>query len=428
MTFITNARTPFMLRKSLNKSGGFTLLELIGVMVVIAILAAAVLPSTIDLIQVQRSVNEGSKLPQVAEALKRGMLREQVFPSIENNYLTTMDGNDGYWWNLASRNGGGSASEVRYPLGQRPKSTNTRKLYFAQPSWGGMSFFQVTGNGTNWISDPLNPEELRLILLSTTSFDLQLPDILSPESFDALWDKWSVGNDGNPTIGNWSNYGLTTIWEGRAAELNIQRIDLRDWLSTVVIENHRAIEEAPGKSFDSSNVSELSGNWEPGSLYAYTKNQVDSSVRLSTVDTTLGSSLEESIVSQIDRVIFTKRGKIVDESLDAVIRVAGSKISTSGDPPQTTFSPVSVELPLTLTDYAPVSLLNPYDEEVFTDVTGWGLINGEFDYRKYHFIDRFFLPGQELLLGEPWNLFEVGTFIIDKTFNTLRFDGLQWEY
>ena len=87
-----------------------------------------------------------------------------------------------------------------------------------------------------------------------------------------------------------------------------------------------------------------------------------------------------------------------------------------------------LKFPLTLTNYAPVSLLDPYDEEDFTNITGWGLTGGDFDYKKYHFIDRFFLLGQELLLGEPWKFSEIGIFVIDETFSTLRFDGLQWHY
>ena len=86
---------------------GFTLLELIGVMAVIAILAAAVLPGAIDLIRTQRAVNEGEVLPKIAEALKRGMLREQVFPIYENDPSIPTEGNDAYWWNLAARHGGG---------------------------------------------------------------------------------------------------------------------------------------------------------------------------------------------------------------------------------------------------------------------------------------------------------------------------------
>jgi Tfp pilus assembly protein FimT len=101
-------------------------------MAVIAILSAAVLPGAIDLIRTQRAVNEGAELPKIAEALKRGMLREQVFPIYENDASVSTDGNDAYWWNLAERHGGGSANEVRYPLGIRPGSEVTRKLYFAE--------------------------------------------------------------------------------------------------------------------------------------------------------------------------------------------------------------------------------------------------------------------------------------------------------
>ena len=107
---------------------GFTLLELIGVMAVIAILAAAVLPGAIDLIRTQRAVKEGEVLPKIADALQRGMLREQVFPIYENDADELTEGNDAYWWNLAARHGGGSANELRYPLGIRPGSEVTRKL------------------------------------------------------------------------------------------------------------------------------------------------------------------------------------------------------------------------------------------------------------------------------------------------------------
>ena len=160
------------------RRAGFTLIELIGVMAVIAILSAALLPGAIDMIRVQRAVNDRAELPKIAEALKRGMLREQVFPIYENAASVSTDGNVAYWWNLAARHGGGSANEVRYPLGIRPGLEVTRKLYFAEATWGGQTFFGVTGDGRAWLAAPLDPKELRLLLVSTTNPDLSLPDEL----------------------------------------------------------------------------------------------------------------------------------------------------------------------------------------------------------------------------------------------------------
>ena len=189
---------------------GFTLLELIGVMAVIAILAAAVLPGAIDLIRTQRAVKEGEVLPKIAEALKRGMLREQIFPIYENDADELTEGNDAYWWNLAARHGGGSANELRYPLGIRPGSSTTRKLYFAETNWGIDSFDGLIGNGTpfDYITDvgpakssenavdgwvyPNNPTELRLLLISTTNPDLPLPDTLNEQRFNNFWEDWAV--------------------------------------------------------------------------------------------------------------------------------------------------------------------------------------------------------------------------------------------
>lgn len=422
---------------------GFTLIELIGVMAVIAILSAALLPGAIDLIRTQRAVNEGAELPKIAEALKRGMLREQVFPIYENAASVSTDGNDAYWWNLAERHGGGSANELRYPLGIRSGSTTTRKLYFAEADWGddffdgiaknGTSFNYITGAGPakssktatdGWVY-PKDPTELRLLLISTTNPDLLLPDELdSDDEFNAFWNEWAVGSDGNPASGTWSSYGFSsTEWKGRAAELNVQRIDLRDWLCTVVIENRRAIKEASGDEFNDGSEQKtgtlLDDEWDLGTVYAYTTNQLGSEIILQLKEVP-DSSDPTVIYTKITNAVLTKRGRVADPNNTVVtIEVRGKKTAQTGTPPSPITSDATATITLTLTDLASIALIYP-------DNTNIDLYDFVGDPASIE--NRYFLLHQELLLKEPWTFAEVGIFSITEPFSTLRFDGLQWHY
>tara|TARA_B110000093_G_scaffold179871_1_gene220822 strand:+ start:1896 stop:3305 length:1410 start_codon:yes stop_codon:yes gene_type:complete len=459
------------------RRAGFTLIELIGVMAVIAILSAALLPGAIDMIRVQRAVNDRAELPKIAEALKRGMLREQVFPIYENAASVSTDGNVAYWWNLAARHGGGSANEVRYPLGIRPGLEVTRKLYFAEATWGGQSFFGVTGDGRAWLAAPLDPKELRLLLVSTTNPDLSLPDVLTITQFNAFWNNWAVGNNGDPATGNWPNYGLSTVqWAGRAPELNIERIDLRDWLCTVVIENRRAIAEASGADLSSALTSAL-GFWDRGSVSVSSTNLQNAEFIIQARDTPEdasgqdpdgrtyldyrsedlngngvfndgvntpylneatdgidynrdGDQLDEDVTEDLDSdgffdhpariytyveaVMHTQRGRRIDVALDATVTISGRR-SFDSQPDQ------SITATLTLNNRAPLALFNPDVPSTPLELAGW-------TNTDLHIQNRYFLKTQELLIGEPWTFAEVGIFTITDNFSTLRFDGLQWHY
>ena len=515
---------------------GFTLLELIGVMAVIAILAAAVLPSAIDLIRTQRAVKEGAELPKIAEALKRGMLREQIFPIYENDAsIPTIDDEyKAYWWNLAARHGGGSANELRYPLGIRPGSTTTRKLYFAEADWGDDTFDSIDWNGTSfsYITDvglpkssetasdgwvyPNDPTELRLLLISTTNPDLPLPDTLNERRFNRFWEEWAVGSDGDPTIGSWARYGLSSSeWQGRAAELNVQRIDLRDWLCTVVIENRRAIKAEP-KAEPPMTLNELAvvlpepsvtlasepnnvihtGFWDRGSVSVFYTNLQDAEFILQARDTTEdlnqnnsldpgedangngfldsgedlngngvwdrdedlnnnnvldpGEDLNNNnvldsdedlngnnffdrtaqIYTYVEAVIQTQRGRRLIDVEDplaiplitkpATVTIRGRRTFGSPPPPLQEQAQ-SITATLTLTDLAPVDLMNPNDAGAFVPL--YDFVN-DFGLSE----NRYFLKTQELLLREPWTSGVVGIFSITEAFSTLRFDGLQWHY
>jgi prepilin-type N-terminal cleavage/methylation domain-containing protein len=440
-------------RTKRSASAGFTLIEMIGVMIVISILFAAAVPSVVNLIRTQRSVDERVELPKIAAALKLGMLREQVFPIYENDASISTNGNDAYWWNLAERHGGGSANELRYPLGIRPGSTTTRKLYFAKTGWGDQSFFEITGDGSTWLADPLDPQELRLLLVSTTNPDLPLADVLTNTQFNAFWNNWAVGSDGNPASGDWPNYGLSKDpWVGRAPELNIERIDLREWLSTVVIENRRAIAEASGAEFTDPG---FVGFWDRGSVYTSSLNLQDAGFVILARETTedlnsngvldtgedannngfldIGEDLNGDRIldpgedldgdgfldppqwyTYLTAVAMSNRGKQMNEDEDVGFTVAGRRSFESP-----AFQ--SITATLTLTNRAPLALISSLSTDSPLTLSGWGNADDPIQ-------NRYFLKTQELLLGEPWTFAEVGIFTITENFSTLRFDGLQWHY
>ena len=457
---------------------GFTLIEMIGVMVVISILFAAAVPSIVNLVRTQRSVDDRAELPKIAAALKLGMLLEQRFPIDMNASSASTDANAAYWWNIASRHGAGAANDARYPLGASPGGAQTRKLYFAQTNWAGQSFFQITGDGSAWLGDPLNPLELRLLLVSTTNQDLVLADVLTSTQFNAFWNDWAVGSDGNPASGSWSDYGLSNAqWAGRAPELNVERIDLRDWLCTVVIENRRAIEEDSGADLSSALSSAL-GFWDRGSVSVSSSNLQDAEFIIQARDTTEdlnrnnnldsgedangngvldsgedlnGNStidyfLDETInnvdynrnnvidavlysedldgdgffdhpaqiYTYIEAVINARRGRRIDVTQDATVTMSGRRSFQS--PPEQ-----SITATLALTNRAPLALLFPPSADSPLALSGWANADDPIQ-------NRYFLKTQELLLGEPWTFAEVGIFTISDNFSTLRFDGLQWHY
>ena len=378
---------------------GFTLLELIGVMAVIAILSAAVLPGAIDLIRTQRAVKEGAELPKIAEALKRGMLREQVFPIYENDSSIPTEGNDAYWWNLAARHGGGSANELRYPLGIRPGSVTTRKLYFAEAGWSEKSFSEVTGDGLDWINNFQDPTELRLLLISTTNPDLLLPDTLNAQRFNRFWEDWVVGSDGDPASGGWASYGLSSSdWRGRATELNVQRIDLRDWLCTVTMEVRRRIDLSSLSSnpFNPTDVEETSDLRR-----VVLKNASGASVYVARSTNTSGLSANYTIESVV-----------IDGAPIAEIEFyTGDEVySELPNRPQLVLMSGSIEIDtidLTLAD---------------RNETLPGFNNNSSAIQS-----RYFLLNETIFLKND-DLAVVGEFIITEAFSTLRFDGLEWHY
>jgi hypothetical protein len=262
----------------------------------------------------------------------------------------------------------------------------------------------------------------------------------------------------------------------------VQRIDLRDWLCTVVIENRRAIAEASGADLSSALTAAL-GFWDRGSVSVSSGNLQDAEFIIQARDTTedlnrnnnldagedangngfldsgedlngngvfndgvkslLLDEVEDGfdynrdgdkldidvsedldgdgffdhpalIYTYIEAVINAERGRRIDVTQDATVTISGRR-SFLSLPDQ------SITATLTLTNRAPLALLNP-------DVPSAPIVLTEWTNADPYIQNRYFLKTQELLLGEPWTSAEVGIFSITEAFSTLRFDGLEWHY
>ncbi|MGB0343754.1 MAG: type II secretion system protein [Coraliomargarita sp.] len=401
----------------ISRSRAFTLLELIGVLAIISILLAAAAPLTVQLIQTQRQASDDAYLPVIADALKRGVLREQLFPLDDAALPGPAD--TSAWWRLAARHGGGSEGQIRFPEG----SDRPRRLFLAAPDWAGKTFYETTGDGSAWLADVNDPAELRMLLLSTTNPDLLLPASLTPAQFEAFWSDWSIGANGNPAIGSLADFGLNVAaWTGRAAELNLERIDLRDLLCRVVIENRRILEalyDNDGNLFSALNASLGTYLAQPlPELGSYNLDGVRASLKL-------GAVSSNGVVDEVavDGLYLVQPGRPVDETAPAGFIIAGQQLDAD-DNPQSVRVPYEIYTTSNSDAVrAPMALINPLSNAVELLLDGWGIGDDPIQ-------DRFFLKSQELRLKMPWSGKNegVGIFIINENYSTLRFDGLAWSY
>ncbi|MGC6505114.1 MAG: type II secretion system protein [Coraliomargaritaceae bacterium] len=392
---------------------GFTLLELIGVLTIISILLAAAAPLTVQLIQSQKQASDEAYLPVIADALKRGILREQLFPL--DDAAAPSQVSMSAWWRLAARHGAGSENDIRFPQG----SEEPRRVFLAASTWAGQSFYQITGVGTSWLANVDDPSELRILLLSTSNPDLPLPSTLNSQQFEALWSDWSIGSNGEPAIGSFADYALNGAnWAGRAAELNVERIDLRDWLCHLVIENRRHIDaqyDASGNLRKEYTISLGTYLTDPlPTVGSYNLMDARVSVKLGAV--TSGSSVDQIAV---DGLYIVQPGRLVNEEEPAGFVVSGQQLDADDNPVSIRQEYEIYSLSDTDSTRAQIALINPANSSVVQPLDGWGNADDPIQ-------DRYFLKTQELLLEEPWSGDEVGIFIIKENYCTLRFDGLAW--
>ena len=409
-----------------NGRQGFTLFELIGVLAIISILLAMVAPITLDMLKLQRQQSDQAALPKIAAALKLAMLREQSFPSANTSSLK-------YWADMAARHGAGSANEVEYSDNQQ---TVARKLYLAGSAFDADSFYSIVSAADTaniaWLADFQDPAELRMLLLSTINPDLPLPTSLSDSEFNAIWDNWS--NASGAPISS-ATFGLGAEWTGRASELNLQRIDLRDFLCTVIIENSvHAPNFYSGVALKTS-FSLPDFGLPAGSTTTYlfdtlevaTFNLADARVvadfnsyNIVTVTVAGSGSSTDYAAVELNGATLLQPGRVIDEGEPAGIRITAASVTSSAVNPPNTYDYMVHTVSATSSVRGLIDLLDPETAQTHR-LSG----SAQSDDRTQ---ERYFFKGQDLVLGLPWSFADVGSFSVRDNYNTLQFDGLSWHY
>ena len=256
-----SAASTFHLKPAPKRRSGFTLIELIGVMAIIGILSAVVLPPMIAKIEEANTVNEDAAQSTIADAILKGIKAYATFP---NPNKLPEDSPDG-WVTLASKFFPQSPAVLRYVF---PKDENfqdtERRVYldpqllaylgsnFSQPAVG-YSILDV--NPANGMPD-VEENALRLYIVSSSKPNLPLacaknsasPGPQPATSYGSAlindllgwvkaYEAVSSDNAGSvlvpTTIANWSVVNASTSRRGEF--LHVKIVALRDIFKKVTL-------------------------------------------------------------------------------------------------------------------------------------------------------------------------------------------------
>ena len=225
---------------------GFSLIELIGVLAIMGILAGMLAPNIVRLIQQERTTNEDKNLEEIARALVEGIKAEGRFPDPNIGALST----NGGWVELAQKY---STFGTNSFLSVFPQSTNLteRRFYMDGELLAYLDGeFKNPEGGWSW-SLPTNAS-LYIVSSSREDYQLACPVGTNLSAAGQVWLKnWVKAYNTNGVImatnssivGNVS--GTSTDWQDRGEFLHIKIINARDLLSVIQLEDwHTPLEIA----------------------------------------------------------------------------------------------------------------------------------------------------------------------------------------
>ena len=197
-----------MILARLKRKAGFTLMEMIGVMAIMSILAAVLAPNIIDAIHRGYAEAEEQNLLQIANSLQRSVLQNKQIPS-----STTAS-----WVTAVASESAFNTQQVEF----NPRDFRRRLIFdprfFSNSDTVFGGFTQNQG-----LASP--PVSARAMLISDLTRNV--PAIANNAStFNSIWDQ-----SGSPSI-----------VEG--ADVKIQRINMNGWFHRIIFNNQRTASPA----------------------------------------------------------------------------------------------------------------------------------------------------------------------------------------
>lgn len=218
-------------RRFPSSGAGFSLIEMVGVLAIMAIVAAMLTPNLAQRVSRMNETKEEQALATIGEALQRYVSMNQVIPGAND------------WASSAASIAGLTPNEVQYSI---PTDTSTARVYLIHPGFApatsssGVFGSPLWTQGTTGTSAVTNA---RVMILGVHKRGLTLPvssgAATSATAFDNIWN-WNnnPATDAPPS-------GWPTTWNGNGEYLHVVRLNYTPLFLHVTFSNTQYPTEAP---------------------------------------------------------------------------------------------------------------------------------------------------------------------------------------
>lgn len=219
------------MRAPLQRRAGFSLMEMIGVLAIMAIVASAVTPNLAQRIHRMHATREDEALATLAEAVLRASTLHQAIPGPRD------------WVAQAGAVAGLGAPEIQYAV---PGDPSTARVYLIHPGFAPVTPGSGVFASPLWTQGAAGASSIanaRILILGVHKRGLALPYVSgaapSATAFDAVWN-WHPNPSTKEPPSGWP-----TEWQGNGDYLHVARLNFTPLFHRVTFSNTQYPTKSP---------------------------------------------------------------------------------------------------------------------------------------------------------------------------------------